>query len=554
MKMQIGEIAKKSGVTVRTLQYYDSIGLLKPTEVSESGYRYYDEHSLEELRRILHYKELGFPLRELCATDMPSGKLLARRRRLEEERSRIERLIGRVDGELSRTAAVSPWFDKICRDYNYSGFSYYRGADDEYFAAWGRADFENDIGFTPRCRFPLGWVTTQLTAYCVLLFAEKALISLDSAVSEHFPEIGGSGGVTVRDLLNMTSDVQTDKLYEEWNEQYTAFSDLPWEAAEYRTLQRTYTPSDIIDKITFGNKREFCVNMANYDILRLILEKNANLPFVDILGEYICKPLGMSDTTFSGSADVIAYTNGNPIEGDYPNEIITTSEDLSKFYAAILDGTLLPLENYLHEIPENGFGCGWYRNDNVFTHNSDFGGFALETGLRPESGGIWINLRNRPPVPDNGERVMYYDVKKCEDGYVKLETWETDGGAEFSVYSVKVFDSAANELAAHNGESLIAVRNTGEKRQAAEFADKYFYELNLKEILGDKFKSDETYIIEARARCGTMQAAQLGCVYQSGGEWISGDYWVFRAPWQVYDLFLEQLNCAAELSNISKSF
>lgn len=38
MKMQIGEIAKKSGVTVRTLQYYDSIGLLKPAEVSENGF------------------------------------------------------------------------------------------------------------------------------------------------------------------------------------------------------------------------------------------------------------------------------------------------------------------------------------------------------------------------------------------------------------------------------------------------------------------------------------------------------------------------------------
>ena len=38
MKMQIGEIAKKSGVTVRTLQYYDSIGLLKPAEVSDSGF------------------------------------------------------------------------------------------------------------------------------------------------------------------------------------------------------------------------------------------------------------------------------------------------------------------------------------------------------------------------------------------------------------------------------------------------------------------------------------------------------------------------------------
>ncbi len=139
---------------------------------------------------------------------------------------------------------------------------------------------------------------------------------------------------------------------------------------------------------------------------------------------------------------------------------------------------------------------------------------------------------------------MYYDVKNCGDGYVKLETWETDSGAEFGVYSIKVFDRAANELYAadNNGKYFIEIKNTGEKRQAAEFAEKYFYEFDLKDILGEKFRTDVTYLIEARAHCGTLKAAQLGCVYQNDGKWISGDYWVFRAPWQAYDLFLEQLN------------
>lgn len=543
MKMLIGEIAKKCGVTVRTLQYYDSIGLLKPAEVSESGYRYYDENSLDNLRRIIHYKELGFPLRELCAAGMPSSKLLARRRELEREKSRIERMIECVDAELSQTVVVSPWFDKICRDYNYSGFAYHRDKDGELFTAWGRADFENDVGFTPRCRFPLGWVTTQLTAYCALIFAQKGLLSLDDAVSEYFPEISGADGVTVRDLLNMTSDVQTDKLCGEWNKQYAEFSDLPWEAAEHRTLQRTYTQSNISEKITFGNDREFCVNAANYDILRLILNQITYLPFADILAEYICRPLGMCDTLFAGHSDAVAYAGGKRVEGEFPNEIVTTAEDLAKFYAAVLDGKLLPLEKYLREIPEGGFGCGWYRCENVLTHNSDFGGFALDTELRPEDGRVWINFRNRPPIPDNGDRVMYYDVINCDDGYIKLEAWETDSGAEFSAYSVKVFDNSAKELytADNNGEPYFEIKNTGEKRQAVEFAEKYFYELNLKDILGGKFNPGETYVIEVKAHCDTLKCAQLGYVFRSGGEWKNGAYWVFRAPWQAYDLFLEQL-------------
>ena len=42
--MTVGEVAKKMGVTVRTLQYYDEIGLLKPSELTPAGYRLYDEH------------------------------------------------------------------------------------------------------------------------------------------------------------------------------------------------------------------------------------------------------------------------------------------------------------------------------------------------------------------------------------------------------------------------------------------------------------------------------------------------------------------------------
>ena len=65
MKLSISETARLSGVCVRTLHYYDEIGLLKPEEISESGYRYYDRKSLEILQQILFYKELQFPLKEI---------------------------------------------------------------------------------------------------------------------------------------------------------------------------------------------------------------------------------------------------------------------------------------------------------------------------------------------------------------------------------------------------------------------------------------------------------------------------------------------------------
>ena len=65
MKLSISEMAKLSFVSVRTLQYYDEIGLLKPVEVSKKGYRYYNEESLSELQAILFYKELEFSLKDI---------------------------------------------------------------------------------------------------------------------------------------------------------------------------------------------------------------------------------------------------------------------------------------------------------------------------------------------------------------------------------------------------------------------------------------------------------------------------------------------------------
>ena len=56
MKMTIKEFANLSGVSVRTLHYYDEIGLLKPSFVDgQTGYRFYDETSLEKLKVILYY-------------------------------------------------------------------------------------------------------------------------------------------------------------------------------------------------------------------------------------------------------------------------------------------------------------------------------------------------------------------------------------------------------------------------------------------------------------------------------------------------------------------
>ena len=65
--LSVHEVAKLTGITVRTLHFYDEIGILKPTRLTEAGYRMYDDTALSRLQSILLFRELEFPLKEIKA-------------------------------------------------------------------------------------------------------------------------------------------------------------------------------------------------------------------------------------------------------------------------------------------------------------------------------------------------------------------------------------------------------------------------------------------------------------------------------------------------------
>lgn len=98
----VKEISDATGISVRTLHYYDEIGLLKPTEKSDAGYRLYDERALETLQQILFFREFDLPLKEIGAIlDDPSRErnevLRMQRRMLEAKKERLEKLMANID-------------------------------------------------------------------------------------------------------------------------------------------------------------------------------------------------------------------------------------------------------------------------------------------------------------------------------------------------------------------------------------------------------------------------------------------------------------------------
>ena len=102
MEYSIRELSDLSGVSTRTLRWYDEIGLLTPSRVADSGYRYYGEREVDRLQDILYYRTLGMELAGIRAMlDDPSyDRMKALRSHLEglkERRDELERVIASVE-------------------------------------------------------------------------------------------------------------------------------------------------------------------------------------------------------------------------------------------------------------------------------------------------------------------------------------------------------------------------------------------------------------------------------------------------------------------------
>ena len=102
MEYSIGELSQLSGVTTRTLRWYDEIGLLRPSRVAESGYRYYGPAQVDRLQDILFYRSIGFELNRIRAiVDDPSynrmDALRSHLKGLREKRGELDRVIASVE-------------------------------------------------------------------------------------------------------------------------------------------------------------------------------------------------------------------------------------------------------------------------------------------------------------------------------------------------------------------------------------------------------------------------------------------------------------------------
>lgn len=123
MNYTVSTLAKLSGVTVRTLRFYDEIGLLSPAYIAENGYRYYSHEQLLLLQQILFFREIGFELKAikhvLSQNDFDKAESLRLHQKLLHEKAlRITELVQTINGTIRHLE------DKKMMDENkmFSGF------------------------------------------------------------------------------------------------------------------------------------------------------------------------------------------------------------------------------------------------------------------------------------------------------------------------------------------------------------------------------------------------------------------------------------------------
>ena len=126
----VKQVAALSGVSVRTLHFYDESGLLKPAYTGTNGYRFYEEPQLLTLQQILFYRDLGFALREVGQFLGQPGfdrvdALRSHRKALEERLARTRRLLETIDHTIDHLERRKPMNGKQI----FAGFSVAAGDD-----------------------------------------------------------------------------------------------------------------------------------------------------------------------------------------------------------------------------------------------------------------------------------------------------------------------------------------------------------------------------------------------------------------------------------------
>ena len=332
-----------------------------------------------------------------------------------------------------KSGEIISQFDKIVEAKNFNGTIYMKlGNDFEYLSSKGAANSNKHIDNSVNTRFYIGGITKQFTAAAVLMLSEKKKLSLDDTLDKYFPDYEAGGKVTVKQLLNMTSGINTYVLHNDITTPSNyLIGDLDEKVKEDNSAKEN--KELILDwifsqKLIFAPGTKFDESESNYFLLGEIIEQASGMSYADYLKTAIFAPLGMGSSNFEPDEKMaLAYDKAaNTKSLNYKGVgysafgMISSVSDLLKWTDGLLNNQVLApasfklmFSNQVSGIKDNkiSYGFGVKMNGKTAFINGKYDAFGSILSYNTDKSEIFVSLTNytasdNKAVRDNFKKVL----------------------------------------------------------------------------------------------------------------------------------------------------
>ena len=332
-----------------------------------------------------------------------------------------------------KSGEIISQFDKIVEAKNFNGTIYMKlGNDFEYLSSKGAANSNKHIDNSINTRFYIGGITKQFTAAAVLMLSEKKKLSLDDTLNKYFPDYEAGGKVTVKQLLNMTSGINTYVLHNDITTPSNyLIGDLDEKVKEDNSAKEN---KELIlewifsQKLIFAPGTKFDESESNYFLLGEIIEQASGMSYADYLKTAIFAPLGMGSSSFEPDEKMaLAYDKAaNTKSLNYKGVgysafgMISSVSDLLKWTDGLLNNQVLTpasfklmFSNQVSGIKDNkiSYGFGVKMNGKTAFINGKYDAFGSILSYNTDKSEIFVSLTNytasdNKAVRDNFKKVL----------------------------------------------------------------------------------------------------------------------------------------------------
>ncbi len=376
----------------------------------------------------------------LSACSLRSGETPSVTRESEEtsalsETTRTENLPSSVRAEpgSSENTVVADRIISYMSSVEYHGVVLVaRGGEVIFEGAYGYSDRREETANCADTIFELGSITKQFTAVSIMMLVEQGKLSLDDPLSGYIPEYVYAEGITVRNLLNMTSGIPD---YATCGALGLRLEDLDTASVETieqvkSILQKEYSPEEMIDlmkeyPLLFEPGQAYSYSNTNYYFLGIVIEKLSGMSYFDFLKMNFFEPLKMNsastDPSSLTSKGAVLLQNGaiylpsqNRTLSYAAGSILSDARDLLIWEQAVMEGAFLSADGWtqVFDPGDFGYGFGWNIGSGICYHGGQTVGFNTHVMIEPETETVIIALSNTQGSENyfSGERVRSEQV------------------------------------------------------------------------------------------------------------------------------------------------